>query len=328
VPIALQATAVSATASPVASSYGSPVLLQATVSSTTSSTTSPTGTVAFSLGGAAGASLCTATLAAATAACSTTSLPAGTDLVTASYSGDSTHSAATGVVQVTVGRAPSIVTLLTSVTQVVLGAPVILTATVSGASATGTVTFSEGTTVLCAGVPLNGGIASCSTTAILPGSGVPVTVTYSGGPDISPSSATSVVNVAYPLGMCTSAATTPGCNPSMLISSSSQISMTAGSSTNVSVLYASWSALTTNNGALAGAVYQSGAVVATAKVMVTPLLVLPSFTAGFSTYIAILSLTVPSTLAPGTYQVAITAHDRAAQAAQHTWSLSVTKGVA
>src|SRR3954451_19115399 len=69
-------------------------------------------------------------------------------------------------------------TLTSSANPSRLGDPVTFTATVTPASGTGTVTFSEGATTL-GSVPLNGGTASVTTTALVAGSHT-ITATYGG----------------------------------------------------------------------------------------------------------------------------------------------------
>lgn len=70
-------------------------------------------------------------------------------------------------------------------------ASVTLTATVSGLSPTGTVTFSEGATTLCNAVALSGGIATCTVSSFAVG-GHAVTATYGG--DIANTSSAGTLN--------------------------------------------------------------------------------------------------------------------------------------
>ena len=92
------ATATTATASPSASTSGSPVSYQARVTPATGSAT-PGGHVTFSTGVTA---LCSATVTSsgpgspASATCSASSAPSGTDPVMATYSGDSAFISSTG----------------------------------------------------------------------------------------------------------------------------------------------------------------------------------------------------------------------------------------
>ncbi len=99
--------AVTLTASPVTTVYGTPYTLIAAV--TTSQTPAPTGTVSFSIGGSA---LCPAstTPAAATCSPSPTLENAGTYQVTVSYSGDTNYAAKTTTLTLTITPAPVTIT--------------------------------------------------------------------------------------------------------------------------------------------------------------------------------------------------------------------------
>ncbi|HEY2544274.1 MAG TPA: Ig-like domain-containing protein, partial [Gaiellaceae bacterium] len=79
------------------------------------------------------------------------------------------------------------------VAPVLLGSPATLTATVSPAAATGTVTFSSGGTTLCTG-SLSSGAASCTATFAQTGS-YTITATYNGDGVYPKSSGTTVVLV-------------------------------------------------------------------------------------------------------------------------------------
>ena len=94
------------TAPPVNAIYGSAYMLAASVSG---QTTAPTGTVTFSIGGAA---LCAASTTPATAICapSPTLENAGTHMVTVTYSGDTNYAAATTTLALTIIPAPVTIT--------------------------------------------------------------------------------------------------------------------------------------------------------------------------------------------------------------------------
>ncbi len=92
-------TTTSVSASPSSVTAGQAVTYSATVSSATGT---PTGTVAFTTGTT---TLCTATLSSGTGSCSAANAPVGTDTVTGTYSGDSTHSGSAGTTTLSV--APS-----------------------------------------------------------------------------------------------------------------------------------------------------------------------------------------------------------------------------
>jgi subtilase family serine protease len=101
-------TSVTVTASPATAAVGASVALTATVG-TSSFGNPPTGKVTFTAGGkklgeitVTGSSNPNTGLASATSTISTTSLPAGTDAITATYSGDQNYSGAAGKVSVAI----------------------------------------------------------------------------------------------------------------------------------------------------------------------------------------------------------------------------------
>jgi hypothetical protein len=101
-------TSVTVTASPATAAVGASVALTATVG-TSSFGNPPTGKVTFTAGGkklgevtVTGSSNPNSGLASATATISTTSLPGGTDAITATYSGDQNYSGAAGMVSVAI----------------------------------------------------------------------------------------------------------------------------------------------------------------------------------------------------------------------------------
>lgn len=162
---------------------GGTVVLTATVSGD-----SPTGTVTFFRDGA---SIGTATVASGTASLTTAPLPRGVYSFTATYGGDvnNSSSATTSPVQVTAGTASS-TSLAASSSQVEPGQAVTLTATVSGASPTGTVNFFRNG-VLMGGAPLVNGTATF-TSSPLPFGFHSFTATYDGDASNFPSSSPSV----------------------------------------------------------------------------------------------------------------------------------------
>ena len=157
---------------------GANVTLTATVAGA-----SPTGSVTFTDGNAAIAGCSAIALSGKrntkTAACSTSTLAAGTHSVVARYDGDPANdpSSSTPLAQVIgapVGTA-SKTTLSTALNPAPAGAIVAFTATVTGAAPTGSVNFAEGNTSLtgCAAVALTGSgntkTAACSTNTLTAG---------------------------------------------------------------------------------------------------------------------------------------------------------------
>ena len=159
--------------------YGQTVTLTDTL--TLVNEKAPTGTVTFSNGSTA---LGTGTVnSSGIATLSTASLPAGTDPVTATYSGDATYNAgSSNTVTETVTKGASAGTLATSNPDPSFGQPVTFTdtlPTVNSIVPTGTVTFSSGSTVLGAGTVGATGVATL-TTGVLPVGTESVTAVYGG----------------------------------------------------------------------------------------------------------------------------------------------------
>lgn len=176
--IQVNSTAASTTTKLAASAttvtQGSSVILTATVKQS-GGTTIPTGTVSFYNGSAL---LGSAVLSAGSASLTTSSLPTGTDSISAAYSGTVAFNASiSGIVVIKVNPAASAAdntttTLTSSTTTVTQNSSATFTATVkagTGANApTGTVTFFDGATSLGT-ASLSSGIASISTTALSEG---------------------------------------------------------------------------------------------------------------------------------------------------------------
>ncbi len=123
------------------------------------------------------------------------SLGAGTHTIVASFAGDTDHaaSASTALAQV-VNLATSAATLTSSANPAMINTSVVLTATVTGTGLkpTGSVTFSDGATVLGT-QPINAaGVATFSTSTLSLGSHT-LTVTYTGDTTHSPSATTTLV---------------------------------------------------------------------------------------------------------------------------------------
>ena len=145
-----------------------------------------TGTVQFLDGGVL---LTTLSLSGGTAATTFTNMPAGTHSITVVYSGDASYAASTSAAAVlTVTKAASGVTLVSSLNPSVAGQAVTFTAAATPPSATGTVQFLDGATVIGT-APLIGGSAPLATAALATGTHA-ITAIYSG--DANFSGATSV----------------------------------------------------------------------------------------------------------------------------------------
>src|SRR3989454_1983031 len=197
----------STTVTPGSSSVttGGTLIFTATVSDTSSGTkTAPTGTVAWSDGGAGGSfsngGTCTLSTGSSQSQCNVTytaSSTAGSVIITGRYSGDSAHTASSGASALTVnaGPPPSPHPTTTGVSpnpaSVTTGSQIAFTAVVTDTSASptapsGSVSWSDGgkggsfssSTCLSGGT----GQSQCSTTYTAPSAGGSVTITssYSG----------------------------------------------------------------------------------------------------------------------------------------------------
>lgn len=192
-------TATGLTASPTSTTSGSPVLLTATVTVPSSPTTIASGSVIFYSGATP---LQTVALnAQGVAAYTSTTLPGGTDNITAVYQGTSSFTTSTSmIVVVTVKvRATSTTSLTASAVAINLGQSITFTATVGGTSSsgppTGSVTFNDGTT------SLGSIVLGTSLTAVLPITSLTagshtITAVYSGDGNFNPSTSAAVyINV-------------------------------------------------------------------------------------------------------------------------------------
>ncbi|WP_353073317.1 Ig-like domain repeat protein [Tunturiibacter gelidoferens] len=156
----------------------------------------PTGTITLTSAGVTlGSGAVTSTSGAVTI--STTILPVGSDLITANYSGDNVNNPATGATTQTVTKATPIETLSSSINPSAANQSVVFTASVPS-NATGTVTFTNGSTVLGTSTLISG-IATVSSTVLPIGSDT-ITATYNGDTNNNTATATltQIVNKATP----------------------------------------------------------------------------------------------------------------------------------
>jgi hypothetical protein len=182
------ATTTALAASPNPANINQPVTFTATVTGTAGT---PTGTVTFSFGDGTTAP---GTLAGGVATVSHSYTAAGSFTAGASYGGDTSFatSSAAALTQ-NVGKTATTTTLSSSLNPSALGQSVSFTATVSGASPTGTVTFKDGATVLGT-VALSGGIARFATAALTQGNHV-ITASYGGDIGFAASTSASLTEV-------------------------------------------------------------------------------------------------------------------------------------
>jgi len=149
----------------------------------------------------------TATLNNGAALLSTVNLAVGSHSLTAAYAGDSNNFASTSnTISETINAAlpnttPTTTTLSVSPEAATVGKAVILTATVTPASATGTVTFMDGSAVL--GVTSTGnGNATFATSSLATGSHM-LTASYDGNTSNAPSTSSPVVLIISKLNSST-----------------------------------------------------------------------------------------------------------------------------
>ena len=191
-------TATTVTSSTNPSVFGQVVTFTATVSSTFAGT--PTGTVTFSDGGTL---LGTAPLSGGNATCNALSSlynTVATHTITASYSGDTSYLGSTSAnFAQTVGQASSTTSVTSSTTASVFGQPVTFTAVVYpqwGGTATGTVTFSDGSTSMgTASVSGNSAIFTAPSTVISEIGTHTITAVYSGDTNVTGSTSATLTQI-------------------------------------------------------------------------------------------------------------------------------------
>ena len=160
----------------------------------TSGSTAPSGSVTFYSGAM---SIGTASLSGGTASLSTSSLPIGQNSITAEYGGNSTFNASTSstiTVNVISAAVNTTTTLTASASSVAQNSPVTFNANVkpsSGtSSATGTITFYNGATILGTAT-LSAGSATFTTSSLPTGSNS-ITAVYSGASSFNGSTSAAV----------------------------------------------------------------------------------------------------------------------------------------
>jgi len=198
------ATVVSSASNP--SVFGQNVLFTATVNRTIPGSGVPSGTVTFYDGAAA---IGTATLnASGVAAFSTSRLPAGTHAITAVYGATNNFSASSSPADTqTVNKANTSTTLISSLNPSSAGTTVTFTAMVKAVlpgagTLTGTITFTDGNTVL-ATVPVSGSGQAMLVTSALTLGVHSITAAYGGDANFTASSSASLSEIiyAYPVGV-------------------------------------------------------------------------------------------------------------------------------
>ena len=188
------ATTTTLTASPSTASAGTSVTLTATVSPAAGGGT-PTGTVTFLNGST---TLGTGTLnSSGVATLNLTTLPIGTNSITANYSGDTSFASSTATaLTVTVTAATTTTTLTSSAASITPGTSITFTATVTATAAgtgtpSGMVTFANGSVTLGTSTLNASGVATYTTTS-LPAGNASITAAYAGDSSFAASTSAAV----------------------------------------------------------------------------------------------------------------------------------------
>ncbi len=211
-------TSVTVTSAPNPSVSGQSVTFTATVAVIAPGVGTPTGTITFFVNGNP---VCSAVaMSGLQATCSTSSLPPGNQIITATYSGDPNFNGSSGSLSggQAVNKADTTVSVTASPATTVTGQSVTFTATVGvvapgSGTPTGTITFFADGNPLCTAVAMSGVQAACSTASISPGNHA-ISATYNGDSNFNTSNGSlaggMTVNQAS-----TSVAVTSSNNPSV-----------------------------------------------------------------------------------------------------------------
>jgi hypothetical protein len=182
-------TTVAIASSNLAPNYGASVTLTATVAPAPKD--SPAGTVNFYSGaglGRAGTLLGTSAVGAGGVATLTIALPLGQDTLTTVYSGSADFAPSASAALPVSNRAVTTLNFSVAPTTQLFNNPIVLTAQVASAapeSATGTVTFLDGTAVIATAAVGTAGIAAASESTLADGQHN-LTATYSGDSTFQP----------------------------------------------------------------------------------------------------------------------------------------------
>jgi hypothetical protein len=204
-------------AQPNPAPFGTPVTLTESINGING--VAPTGTVVFSN---AGVAIGTATVTNGVATLVTSTLPIGTDPITATYSGDTNYAPInSGPLNVVITKVAGGDSVTVKPNPSTFGAPVtisFLVPPVNGVAPTGTVSFYDGTTLLGTGTVNAQGIATL-TTSQLPFGSSTVTAKYPGDNNYAPGSPTAsvTVNPVSPTSVVTVPTGSPICGSSVTL---------------------------------------------------------------------------------------------------------------
>ena len=214
-------TASTPTSTPNPSVSGQSVSFSSTVSVTAPGAGTPTGTITFKEGAT---TICTGTVAAGTASCSSSTLTVGAHPVTATYDGDTNFLASSASAALThnVNKANSAAVLVTSGTPSAFSSAVTFTVTFSASAPgvgtpTGTTSFLDNGVLIgaCTNVAISAGVASCtlSGASALSTGTHPISATYGG--DLSFNGVTSNIVSQAVTALATATALVSNLNPSL-----------------------------------------------------------------------------------------------------------------
>jgi hypothetical protein len=173
-----QAASTTAVGTTTSIGFGSGETISVTVAAQSPGVGTPTGSVTIDDGTG---DQCTTPLSSGAGSCMLTPTSAGSKTLTATYGGDTNFTGGTGSGSLTVNPASSSTALTTQcMLTFVQGQPFTMTATVTGASPTGNVDFSDGTDTLCSSVALSSSAADCTTSALAVPNAYQLTANYSG----------------------------------------------------------------------------------------------------------------------------------------------------
>ncbi len=173
--------------------FGQIVTLNATLTPDPQNPT-PTGTVAFFVNSVKTA---TSNLVQNQASAQIPIQSTGTLVIQAVYSGDAADNGANATLNLTAAPQATTVALTASATSAAQGVPLTLTATLAPTSATGTVTFSDGTAPL-GQQSISGGVATFTTSTLAVGSHS-ITAAYGGDADNAPSTSSALtISISAP----------------------------------------------------------------------------------------------------------------------------------
>jgi hypothetical protein len=196
------ATTTELTAAPAPSVYTGPVTLTATVLAAAPGDGTPTGTVGFQDAGVTISGCGSKALASGVATCDVTQFAVASHNLSAAYGGATSFTASSDNTVQVVNKASTTTTVVSNDSTTAWAQPVTFTATVAAVApatlspSTGTVTFTNGGTVIpaCGTQPLSGSTATCTTNA-LPAGNNTVAAVYSGNANYFTSTAPNITQM-------------------------------------------------------------------------------------------------------------------------------------